>query len=82
MWRKNLLREAVVFLKRKFSISSFPIFWAFLPDSLILEYSLYGFGEKMGSRISRNPHLSLLRVLVVLLALSAFTLSPILINSL
>ena len=76
--------KKIKILKGKFSIFSFPIFRAFLPDSLILEYCLHGFGEKMGSRISRNPHLSLLRVLVVLLALSASasTLSPILINSL
>ena len=50
---KNLLREAVVFLKEKFSISSFPIFRAFSPDSLILEYCLHELGENMGSRFHR-----------------------------
>ena len=62
MRRKNLLREAVFFLKEKkknlrkkiktlkgkFSISSFPIFQAFSSDFLFLEYCIHGYGEKMG----------------------------------
>lgn len=35
-------------LKGKFSISFFPIFRAFLPDFLFLEYYLHEYGEKIG----------------------------------
>ena len=48
MRRENLLREAIFFLKGKFSISSFPIFQVFSSDFLFLEYYLHGYGEKMG----------------------------------
>ena len=42
------LKEKKKNLKGKFLISFFPIFRAFLPDSLFLEYCLHGYGEKMG----------------------------------
>lgn len=55
MRQKNLLREAVVFLKEKtktlkekISISFFPVFRAFPPVSLFLEYYLHRYDEKMG----------------------------------
>lgn len=43
MWWKKLLRDAVVFLKGKFSISFSPIFQAFSSFSLFLEYCLHGY---------------------------------------